>query len=95
MGGGFPTPQSAPSFAAFTGHDGAKEKASSFCRGRQYYTNPQHGHWHLPRSEEVGAGRHLWMTGSISVKGTLIDKYAFQKKKFGFVGAGDLAWLEG
>ena len=28
----------------------------------------------------VRAGRHLWMTGSISVKGTLIDKYAFQKK---------------
>ena len=28
---------------------------------------------------EVRAGRHLWMTGSISVKGTLIDKYAFQK----------------
>ena len=30
-------------------------------------------------SGEVRAGRHLWMTGSISVKGTLIDKYAFQK----------------
>ena len=28
----------------------------------------------------AGLGRHLWMTGSISVKGTLIDKYAFQKK---------------
>ena len=31
------------------------------------------------KSGEVRAGRHLWMTGSISVKGTLIDKYAFQK----------------
>ena len=29
MGGGFPTPQSAPSFADFTGHDGAKEKAAA------------------------------------------------------------------
>ena len=29
-------------------------------------------------SGEVRAGRHLWMTGSISVKGTLIDKHTFQ-----------------
>ena len=35
---------------------------------------------HDLNSGEVRAGRHLWMTGSISVKGTLIDKYAFQKK---------------
>ena len=34
---------------------------------------------HDLNSGEVRAGRHLWMTGSISVKGTLIDKYAFQK----------------
>ena len=32
-------------------------------------------------SGEVRAGRHLWMTGSNSVKGTLIDKYAFLKRK--------------
>ena len=36
---------------------------------------------HDLNSGEVRAGRHLWMTGSISVKGTLIDKYAFQKKE--------------
>ena len=36
-------------------------------------------------SGEVRAGRHLWMTGSNSVKcahkGSLIDKYASQKKE--------------
>jgi hypothetical protein len=31
-------------------------------------------------SGEVRAGRHLWMTGSNFVKGSLIDKYASQKK---------------
>ena len=36
---------------------------------------------HDLNSGEVRAGRHLWMTGSISVKGTLIDKYAFQKNR--------------
>ena len=36
MRGGFPTPQSAPSFADFTGHDGAKEKAAADVTRKRY-----------------------------------------------------------
>ena len=43
-------------------------------------------------SVEVGAARGLGLTGSISVKGTLIDKNAFQKKKKTGIRNQDLEW---